>query len=204
LSTFLKNENKQLLVGLTGGIGSGKSTVAKIFKSLGVPIFNSDTEAKNIINTNTEVIKQINAEFGAIYDEGKLNTQKMAKLVFSDKKALDKLNKIVHPRVKKCFELWVDENEKAPILIKEAAILIESGAYQQMDKVILVIASEAVRIQRVTVRDNVSEDKVKSRIQAQYSDKEKSNHADFIINNSGEELIIPQVLEIYSEIKNLN
>ncbi|MBL4594921.1 MAG: dephospho-CoA kinase [Flavobacteriales bacterium] len=197
----LKKENKPLLVGLTGGIGSGKSTVAKVFESLSVPVFNSDTVAKSIINNDEEVIAQVITTFGAIYENGKLNSNKMAEVVFNDKTALKKLNNIIHPKVADYFKRWVEENASSPILIKEAAILIESGAYQQMDKIILVTAPEEIRIERVVQRDNVSEDKVKGRMQAQLSDEEKLTYADFTIDNGGKELIIPQVMEIYNQIK---
>jgi len=192
---------KPLLVGLTGGIGSGKSTIAKVFKALGVPVFNSDAIAKDIINNNREVVKQISAEFGAIYSNGKLDKVKLSGIVFNDKTALEKLNKIIHPKVSEYFEAWIDENKKASILIKEAAILIESGAYQQMDKIILVTASEMIRIQRVIQRDNTSEQKVKDRIKMQLSDKEKMTYVDFTIINDGEKLVIPQVLEVYKRLK---
>ncbi|MBL4670459.1 MAG: dephospho-CoA kinase [Flavobacteriales bacterium] len=192
---------KPLLVGLTGGIGSGKSTIAKVFKALGVPVFNSDAIAKDIINNNREVVKQISAEFGAIYSNGKLDKVKLSGIVFNDKTALEKLNKIIHPKVSEYFEAWIDENKKASILIKEAAILIESGAYQQMDEIILVTASEMIRIQRVIQRDNTSEQKVKDRIKMQLSDKEKMTYVDFTIINDGEKLVIPQVLEVYKRLK---
>ncbi|NQX99320.1 MAG: dephospho-CoA kinase [Flavobacteriales bacterium] len=192
---------KPLLVGLTGGIGSGKSTIAKVFKALGVPVFNSDAIAKDIINNNREVVKQISAEFGAIYSNGKLDKVKLSGIVFNDKTALEKLNKIIHPKVSEYFEAWIGENKKASILIKEAAILIESGAYQQMDKIILVTASEMIRIQRVIQRDNTSEQKVKDRIKMQLSDKEKMTYVDFTIINDGEKLVIPQVLEVYKRLK---
>jgi len=203
LNTSLKKENKPLLVGLTGGIGSGKSTVAKVFKSLGVPIFNSDTEAKKIINNDEEVIKQITAEFGAVYENGKLNAQKMAEVVFDDDKLLAKINNIIHPKVAVYFERWVAENKNAPILIKEAAILIESGAYKQMDKIILVTASKQIRIERVMNRDIISENKVRDRMKAQLSDKEKLTYADFTIINDNEQLVIPQVLNAYGKLKTI-
>ena len=204
MSTSLKNENKPLLVGLTGGIGSGKTTVAKIFKSLGVPIFNSDVEAKNILNTDVKVIQQVVAEFGEIYSDGKLNTKKMAELVFNNPTALEKLNKIIHPKVAVSFIEWVKKNNSAPALIKEAAILIESGAYKELDKIILVTAPEEIRIQRVINRDNVSAEKVESRMKAQLLDEEKKEFADFTITNDEVQLLIPQVLEVSKKLKSLN
>jgi len=201
LNTSLKRKNKSLLIGLTGGIGSGKSIVSKIFMSLGVPIFNSDESAKNIINNDSNVIRKITSEFNNIYEDGKLNTQKMAEVVFNDEKALEKLNNIIHPKVKETFDKWVNENKNTPILIKEAAILIESGAYQFMDKIILVIAPEQIRLNRVAARDGVLIDKVKDRIQAQLSDEKKLAYADFTIVNDNQQMVIPQVIEILERLK---
>lgn len=189
--------NKPLIVGLTGGIGSGKSTVAKVFESLGVPVFNSDAQAKYIINNDRDVVEAISSEFGAIYLKGKLDKVKMAEIVFNDDKALAKLNKIVHPKVAIYFEKWKKQHKMASLLIKEAAILIESGAYLHMDKIILVTASEETRLHRVVMRDKTSKQKVSDRIQSQLSDVEKKKFADFLIDNDGEKLVIPQVLEVY-------
>jgi len=189
--------SKPVLVGLTGGIGSGKSTVAKVFESLGVPVFHSDVVAKSIVDNDADVIGEIVAEFGDIYLDGELDKVKMATIVFNDKKALETLNKIVHPKVALYFENWVEEHRAESFLIKESAILIETGAYKHMDEIVLVTAPESIRIQRVVLRDSISEQKVKDRIQSQLSDTEKNKFANFTINNDGELLIIPQVLEIY-------
>ena len=189
--------SKPVLVGLTGGIGSGKSTVAKVFETLGVPIFNSDVIAKSIVNNDAEVIRKIVAEFGEVYLDGELDKVQMATIVFNDKRALETLNKIIHPKVALHFENWVEQNDSAEILIKEAAILIESGAYKQMDKIVLVTAPESLRLERVVSRDNSTEQKVKHRISAQLSDEKRAVFADYTIDNGGGELIIPQVLEVY-------
>ncbi len=202
MSTSLKNENnKPVIVGLTGGIGSGKSTVSKVFLALNVPVFDSDREAKNIINTDVKVVEKIISEFGDVYQNGVLDKVKMAGIVFNDSNALERLNEIVHPRVAACFNEWVADNAHFPVLIKEAAILIESGAYKQMDKIILVTAPEVIRVKRVVERDKVSEEKVNARIQAQISDKEKLAYTDFVIANDDTQLVIPQVLEIYHQLK---
>lgn len=200
MSTSLKN-SKPLLVGLTGGIGSGKTTVAKVFTAMGVPVFNSDSVAKEIVNTDKEIVKAIKGLFGSVYSNNKLDAKKVAAIVFNDKEALNKLNKIVHPKVAEHFNKWVNENQTAPILIKEAAILIESRAYQQMDKIILVTASNEIKIERVKKRDGISETKVKERMSKQLSDAEKLSYADFTIDNGGGKLVIPQVLKIMEEIK---
>ena len=202
MSTSLKNK-KPLLVGLTGGIGSGKTTVTKVFTAMGIPVFNSDNVAKEIINTDKEVVAAISQQFGAVYSNNLLDTKKMAAIVFNDKTALEQLNNIVHPKVAQHFNNWVKENSSEPILIKEAAVLIESGAYQQMDKVILVIAPETLRIKRVMKRDKVSEEKVKERLSKQLSDAEKTNYANYLVDNGSNELVMPQVLKIIEQLLSL-
>lgn len=200
LNTSSKRNNRPLLVGLTGGIGSGKSTVAKIFKSIGIPVFNSDDEAKKIVDELDEVKQQIKLQFGDVYQDGKLNRTKLAEIVFEDKDALEKLNSIVHPAVGSSFKKWVDENSTQPILIKEAAILIESGAYQEMDSIILVHASEQIRVERVMKRNGISEREVRDRMKNQMSEEEKRKHCDYVIDNESQ-LLIPQVLEIIKKLK---
>jgi dephospho-CoA kinase len=204
LNTSSKENNKPLLVGITGGIGSGKTTVSKIFKALGVPVFNSDNEAKIIVNTNEYVINQIQNVFGDVYRQGKLDAVKMAELVFKDKNALERLNKIVHPKVAESFKEWVNKNNMSRILLKEAAILIETGAYKELDSIILVITPIEERIKRVVKRDNISGEKVKERIAKQLSDEEKAKHANYVINNKDGQLLMPQVLKIYEQLKSRN
>jgi len=188
------------LIGLTGGIGSGKSTVAKVFRVLGVPVFNSDDVAKDIINNDVEAVELVIAEFGDVYQDGFLNKEKLATIVFKDKTALEKLNKIIHPKVAECFKKWIDKNKKVPILIKEAAILIETGAYKQLDKLVLVAAPEKLRVDRVIKRDNVTKEQVVSRIKAQFSETEKQKNADYIITNDNKLMVVPQVLELYQQL----
>ena len=192
--------NKPLTIGLTGGIGSGKSTIAKVFNSLGVPVFNSDLEAKKIIDNDSEVINAIKNEFGEVYINGALDSKRIAKIVFNDKKVLNKLNEIVHPKVKDVFDQWVELHKNEKILIKEAAILIEIGAYQELDKIILVIAPEKLRIERVVNRDGVNLKDVTRRVASQLSDEEKMKLSDYIINNDDKHLVIPQVLKIYNQL----
>ncbi|OFZ02047.1 MAG: dephospho-CoA kinase [Bacteroidetes bacterium RIFCSPLOWO2_12_FULL_31_6] len=199
-----KRNNKPLLVGLTGGIGSGKSTVAKIFNALGVKIYNSDVEAKNIVNTDVEVIKLIKQKFGKeIYENGLLNSKKLAQLVFDNKAALEELNAIVHPKVKQHFEHWIQHHTTEKILTKEAAILIESGAYKTLDKIILVTAPEELKIKRVLARDDSNETDIRKKIAAQLSDIEKTKYTDYTIVNNEKDLVIPQVLNIYNELNKI-
>jgi len=192
---------KPLLIGLTGGIGSGKTTVAKIFTSLGYPVFNSDTEAKNIVNNNAEAIVEIKRAFGDVYQDGVLNSKKIAHLVFKNKEALQQLNAIVHPKVKVEFENWVRKHKEHSVLLKEAAILFETEGYKLLDATILVVAPEKIRIKRVMSRDRIEEEAVKNRIQNQLSDEKKKLLAQYVIVNDGENLLIPQVLEIAQQIK---
>ena len=201
MSSKEKRNNKPLLVGLTGGIGSGKSTIAKIFNALGVKVYNSDFEAKNIVNTDVEVIKLIKQKFGKeIYEKGLINSKKLAQLVFNNKTALEELNAIVHPKVKQHFEQWIQHHLTEKILIKEAAILIESGAYKGLDKIILVTAPEELKIKRVLARDNSKETDIRKKIAAQLNDIEKTKYTNYTIYNNEKDLVIPQVLNIYNEL----
>lgn len=198
--SILSKNNNPLLVGLTGGIGSGKSTVAKIFAALGIPIFNSDEEAKNIVNTDENVKEQIADLFGNVYENGVLNRSKLATKVFNDKEALNQLNAIIHPAVAKQFDLWVHENNNQPILIKEAAILVESGAYKALNKIIMVAANEDIRIARVMKRNNVTKSEVRARMQNQLTDKDRAKYCDYIINNN-DELLMPQAINVIEKLK---
>ncbi|MBI2279943.1 MAG: dephospho-CoA kinase [Bacteroidetes bacterium] len=199
-----KRNNKPLLVGLTGGIGSGKSTVAKIFNALGVKVYNSDIEAKKIVNADAETIGLIKQKFGAdIYTIDGLDTKKMAQLVFNNKTALEELNAIVHPRVKKHFNNWVKQHQTDKVLIKEAAILIESGAYKGLNKIVLVSAPEELKIKRVSARDGSSENDIRKKMATQLRDSEKEKYADYVIINNEKDLVIPQVLNIYNELNKI-
>lgn len=194
-----KRNKKPLLVGLTGGIGSGKSTIAKIFNALGVKVYNSDVEAKKIVNTDLKTISLMKDKFGEnIYENELLNTKKLAQLVFNNQVALAELNAIVHPKVKQHFEFWVKCNYSEKILVKEAAILIESGAYKGLDKIILVTAPEEIKIKRLLARDRNSETDIRKKMATQLSDSEKEKYADFIILNNEKDLVIHQVLNIYT------
>lgn len=192
---------KPILVGLTGGIGSGKSTIAKIFQVLGIKVYNSDDEAKNIINTNQEVIVKIKNKFGdSIYVNGFLDSKQLASVVFNNKEALNELNAIVHPQVKFHFENWVLQNKKEKVLVKEAAILIESGANKGLDKVVLVTAPEELRISRVCNRDKSNEEDIRKRIKTQMTDDEKMPYVDYVIKNNEEEFLLPQVVKILDNL----
>ncbi len=171
------------IIGLTGGIGSGKTTVAKYFKSLGFPVYNSDNEAKKITNT-PEILLKIKDVFGdSIFDEQFLNRKKLGKIVFKNPDKLKQLNAIIHPEVKIHFEKWLIENKDSVFVIKESAILIETGEFKFCDYVITVIASLENRIERVMQRDKISEIEVMIRVKNQLSDKERVAKSNFVINN---------------------
>ena len=184
------------LIGITGGIGSGKSTIAKVFESMGYPVYNSDTRAKYLINNNTELIKSIKNSFGNdIYNSQGLDRQKMASLVFNNPEKLKLLNSITHPAVGNDFNLWAN-SQSTPFVLKEAAILFETGIYKSLYKTILVSAPQETRIERVIKRDNTTAKEVLARMKNQWSEEKKTELADYVIDNSGEKLVIPQVIEL--------
>lgn len=186
-----------LKIGVTGGIGSGKSLVCDVFRRLGVPVFNSDEVAKEIVNKDLGVIAAIKSAFGEdIYVNQELDRAKLAALVFQDPKKLGELNSIVHPAVAQAYLFWLQEVD-APYIVKEAAIMIETGSYDQLDEVILVTAPEEVRIERVAKRDNVSEEAVRARMRNQWTDDEKRVHATSIIENDGTTMILPQIIALH-------
>lgn len=187
-------------IGITGGIGSGKTVVSSIFQRIGIPVFNADKEAKAVVAENDEAEAQIKREFGEdLYDnDGELNRKKLASIVFNDDKALKKLNTIVHPLVKKRFEQWVNEQENVPYVIKEAAILFEAGSDNGLDTVIAVYAPEELRVKRVMERDNVSEKEVKDRMKNQMDEEKKRDMAGHVILNNEKDALIPQVLKLHN------
>ena len=173
------------IVGLTGGIGSGKTTVAKMFKQLGVPIYIADIEAKQLMVTSKEIKQALTALFGtAVYfNNGDLNKSLIANIIFKDKTVLNKMNAIIHPKVAQHFKLWL-EKQQGHYVIKESAILFENGGYKNCDYIITVTAPTATRIARVITRDNTTKDKVEAIINNQWSDEEKIKHAHYVINNT--------------------
>ena len=193
-----------LKVGLTGGIGSGKSTVSQVFINLGVPVFNSDLVARNIVNTNAKAIKKIKSAFGKqLYDSGELDRKALAAIVFTNPDALEQLNSIVHPLVGEEFNKWCDKNSSAPYIIKEAAILFESGAHQNLDRIITVYTKKEERIRRIIARDNVSAEDVEHRMNNQWTDETRNKLADFIIINDDKDKLLPQVMELHEVLLNI-
>ncbi|MDM1073053.1 dephospho-CoA kinase [Empedobacter brevis] len=181
----MKN-NQPFVVGITGGIGSGKSTAAKFFEEFGAPVYNSDIRAKIIQNENPEVKVKITEAFGQeAYNESGLNKPFISKQVFQDNEKLKLLNSIVHPAVFKDFDDW-KKMQKSDIVIKEAAILIESGSYKDCDVVISVIVDIEKRISRTIERDGLTKEEVLARVNNQISDEERIAKSDFIIDNNGD------------------
>ena len=171
------------IIGLTGGIGSGKSSIAQHIESLGIPVYIADIEAKKILETDA-VIAKVVALFGEdILDKEKIDKKKIAALVFQDPEKLRKYNNIIHPEVFLHFQNWVKQYENLPLVVKEAAILFESGSYKDCDKIILVTAPKETRIKRVMKRDGVLREAVEQRMAHQWDDEKKKALSDFVIEN---------------------
>ena len=194
-----------LKVGITGGIGSGKSTVCKVFDTLSIPVFNADDAAKELMNEDEALKKNIQSTFGnEIYKEGKLDRARLAQIVFNDKTKLEMLNSFVHPATLKYFSEWINQYTDKPYILHEAAILFEAGVANRMDKVITVSAPEKLRIERIMKRDNVTEEAVRARMKNQWSEEERNKRADYIIYNDESQLVIPQVMKIHEELLKLS
>lgn len=192
-----------LKVGLTGGIGSGKSTVGKIFIALGIPMYDADMNAKMIMNTNHEVKNKIIEKFGPeAYTDNQLNRTYISNLVFNDKAKLDELNKLVHPATINDANNWFLQ-QVTPYSLKEAALIFESGGNKHLDYIIGVFAPEKIRIDRVIKRDSISAEQVKERINKQMNEEEKMKLCDFIIDNSGQKSLISQVLSLHNTLLGL-
>lgn len=193
-----------LLVGVTGGIGSGKSVICKIFSILGTPVYDADSRAKYLMQNDVELKSEIKKEFGGeTYNEsGILNSKFLANQVFSNETRLKKLNKLVHPVVRIDFEKWANSQKGAEYIIEEAALLFETGSYKNLDSVILVTAPENLRITRVLERDkNRTENDVRQIINRQWAEERKMKLADIIIKNDGIKPVLPEVLNIHKKFK---
>ncbi|HTM98323.1 MAG TPA: dephospho-CoA kinase [Pedobacter sp.] len=191
-----------LKIGITGGIGSGKTTVCKVFETLGIPIFYADTAAKVAMTSDLNLVEGVKRTFGteSYHPDGTLNNKYIASIVFNQKAELEKLNALVHPAVFRAFESWVKTKlTLAPYVLKEAALLFESGSYQQCDKNILVTAPLALKLARVMQRDKVTEIEVTARMDKQFTDEQKAKFADYFISNSLADSIILQVLNLHEQ-----
>lgn len=189
-------------IGITGGIGSGKSLVSKIIETMGYPVFNSDREAKVIVNTHPEVRSELIHLFGDdIYLSNEINKTKLAQLIFNDSTLREKVNKIIHPKVREAFNNCASTSN-SKLIFNEAAILFETEAYKQFDATILITAPKELRINRVLKRDKVSLEEIENRMSSQWTDKKKSQFSKYIINNDEVEPLIIQVEKVISELLN--
>lgn len=194
--------NKPLKVGVTGGIGAGKSVVCKIFAALGAPVYDADKRAKWLQVHQPELKERIKYTFGeeAYTQSGELNRSFLAQTVFSDSEKLKQINALVHPAVARDFADWMEKHKEAAYIIKEAALMIESGTYQSLDFLINVSAPGELRIKRVLLRDtHRNKEQVESIIAGQTSDAERKRLADFTIQNDDSQLLTPMVLELHEK-----
>ena len=191
-----------LKIGITGGIGSGKSTVCQLFRLHGIPVFDADTEAKKLNDTSPTIRKKLTQLFGNdLYENNRLNRQKLASLIFTNTENLRKVNAIIHPEVARHFKKWSSEQKNAPFVIIETAILFEAKFNKLVDKTITVYASEKTRIERIAKRDSVSVAQIKARMSSQLSEEEKIRLANFVVINDNRESLVAQVEAIVNEFR---
>ncbi len=193
-----------LKIGITGGMGSGKSTVSKVFEVLGIPVYYADAEAKKIMSEDEELRKKIIDNFGSeSFSDKDLNRKYLASVVFNNPAKLELLNSFVHPAIIQHAEDWMSK-QTSPYTIKEAALIFESGAHAFLDKIIGVSAPTPLRIQRIIDRDQLSIEEIKSRMNKQIDEEIKIRLCDYVINNNEQELIVPQVLKIHETLLQLS
>lgn len=188
-----------LKIGITGNIGSGKTTICRVFELLGIPVFYSDDAARQVMTTDKQLIEALKQHFGneAYFNNGALNKKLISSIVFNNAAELKKLNSLVHPAVFRAFDAWIINHTDAPYVLKEAAILFESGSYKDCDHTILVTAPTPTRLQRVMERDNITIEQAEARNSKQMPQEDKEELADYIINNDNSVLVIPQVLNLH-------
>ena len=190
-------------LGVTGGIGSGKSTVCKVFNVLGVAVFSADEEARKIMDSEPDVIEKVNRIAGKdMYDQGTLNRQELAAIIFNNKDLLNQINHLIHPAVLKSFLKWASD-QVSDYVILESALLYESGSWKHLDKVATVSAPLDERIMRVMKRNGFTRKQVLERIRNQGDDKENIKKSDYIIHNSDCDMIIPVIINIHKELMSL-
>lgn len=190
------------IIGLTGGIGSGKTMLAKHLLSLGIPVYIADDEAKKILNSK-EVHNEILMNFGQDILQGhskQIDTKKLAAIVFGNKEKLEKLNAILHPKVNANFKEWLQNHQSSILVVKEAAILFESGSYKDCDYIITVIAPIQIRIERVLKRDNTTIQKINERMTKQWSDEQRIIKSDFVIENIDQEKAKKEIEQVITSI----
>lgn len=190
-----------MIVGLTGGIGSGKTTIAKMFHELGVSIYIADIEAKKLMHTSHELKQELIKAFGKeTYIDGELNRSYLSNIVFNQPEKLQQINSIVHPRVGQHFEEWYREHHAENYIIKEVAILFENGSYTQCDKIITVVAPLEKRFERLLQRDHTTKEAIQKRMDAQWTDEKKIALSDYVIHNDDLVKAKEQVLKIHGEL----
>lgn len=189
-------------LGITGGIGSGKTSVCRVFNVLGIPFFSADPEAKLIMDSDTTIMKRINSIAGKdLYEKGALDRMELAKLIFNDNSLLEKVNSLVHPVVFEHFRLW-EAKQSSPYVIIEAAIMFESGADKLVDRIATIVAPIEERVDRVKHRNNLSREQVLERMRNQMDDESRIKLSDYVIYNSENDMIIPAILKIHEDILN--
>jgi dephospho-CoA kinase len=187
-------------LGITGGIGSGKTSVCRVFNVLGIPVFSADAEAREIMDSDFEIIEKVKGIAGKnIYESGSLDRIELARLIFNNEDLLKQINAVVHPVIFNHFSIW-EKTVSAPYVIMEAAILFESGASKLVDRKVTIVAPVEERIERVVRRNNLTREEVISRINNQMDDEDKIRLSDYVIYNSEHEMIIPSILKIHEEI----
>ena len=190
-----------LQIGITGGIGSGKSTVAAVFHCLGIPVYDADSHAKALMTTDGNLKEAIRKEFGTLSftDQGQLNRNYLASEVFPNQEKLKRLNQLVHPRVAEDYQKWCDAQQKRshPYVIKETALLYDSGSNRLLDQVIVVAAPDSVRLERVKARDKRSDREIETIMKRQMPQDEMIQRADFVVENDGKKMILPQILKLH-------
>ncbi len=192
-----------LKVGITGGIGSGKSVVCRIFKLLGIPVYNADEAAKKLMQNDQSVKQQLTLALGNVYDsQGQLDRKKVAELIFHNHELLNAVNNIVHPAVIADYVEW-EQQIKTPYCIRESAILFESGTNKDLDKIILVDAPEELRIERIMQRDHRTREEINLILQKQWSADKKKELSDYVIINDGQQALLPQVLNLHQHFMNV-
>lgn len=201
MSKTSPTRSKPYQVGLTGGIGAGKTLVGKVFATLGVPVFNADLSGRYILDKDSEVQKEVTALLGEeAYRDGQANRPYIASKVFGNDSLREALNNIIHPAVGRDYQNWLNDHADKPYVLKESAITFETGIYKQMDANVLVSAPEYIRLKRALSRDAVAEADIRKRMKAQWTDEEKRALSTFEIRNNEDEAILPQILDIHQQI----
>lgn len=189
-------------IGITGGMGSGKSFVCSIIENLGYPIFYSDKEAKWLMENNASLIAEIKKIVGNnAYTNNKINKEEIRKYIFDSAENRKKINEIVHPAVTQHFDHWAQQFASNSLTFNESALLIETGSYKRFDKIILITASQDVKIKRLIQRENVSKEEIRLRMNSQLSDEVKKDHADYIIENNETDFLLPKIFTIIDQLK---